>query len=150
MVQQGHAWAYREYLSDPQYCAWEGIARASGLGLWELSPVRRYAPWEWRRADRDPSAGFTDYSGETVANCIASMRRPSRPAPPPDRGPPNPQRDYPPRGSCLIKGNISDSGRIYHVPGSAWYERTEINESRGERWFCTEAEAQAAGWRPPR
>jgi endonuclease YncB( thermonuclease family) len=54
--------------------------------------------------------------------------------------------------ACAIKGNISHrSGeRIYHVPGGKWYEGTTINESRGERWFCTEAEARAAGWRASR
>jgi endonuclease YncB( thermonuclease family) len=51
---------------------------------------------------------------------------------------------------CAIKGNISGSGRIYHMPGQADYDATVITESRGERWFCTEAEAQAAGWRRAR
>lgn len=51
---------------------------------------------------------------------------------------------------CAIKGNISNSGRIYHMPGSLNYERTRIDESRGERWFCSEGEAKAAGWRAPR
>ena len=50
---------------------------------------------------------------------------------------------------CPIKGNISKSGRIYHAPWSPWYERTRINTTRGERWFCSEAEAIAAGWRAP-
>jgi len=51
-------------------------------------------------------------------------------------------------GQCLIKGNISSSGEhIYHVPGGAYYDRTKIDPSKGERWFCTEAEAEAAGWR---
>lgn len=50
--------------------------------------------------------------------------------------------------NCPIKGNISQRGeRIYHVPGGRYYDRTRVNESKGERWFCTEAEAQAAGWR---
>ena len=53
-----------------------------------------------------------------------------------------------PRG-CPIKGNISQNGRIYHTPWSPWYSRTRINAVRGERWFCTEAEAIAAGWRAP-
>jgi hypothetical protein len=53
----------------------------------------------------------------------------------------------PPPG-CLIKGNISPSGeKIYHVPGGASYSATQIDPSEGERWFCTEAEAQANGWR---
>lgn len=150
MVQQGHAWTYRDYLSDAQYCAWEGIARAGGLGLWGLPPDRRYAPWEWRRAKRDDSAGFTDYSGETVANCVASMRRQGRSASAAAARSATPQSGYQPTGNCLIKGNISDNGRIYHTPGSPSYDRTKIEESKGERWFCTEAEARAAGWRPPR
>ncbi len=40
--------------------------------------------------------------------------------------------------------------RIYHVPGEAYYNRTRINPAKGERWFCTEEEAQAAGWRRSR
>ena len=51
-------------------------------------------------------------------------------------------------GKCLIKGNISSKGeRIYHVPGGQYYERTKISTAKGERWFCTEAEARAVGWR---
>ena len=55
------------------------------------------------------------------------------------------------RGSpegCVIAGNISAGGRIYHLPGQRDYDRVRIDEARGERWFCTEAEARAAGWRP--
>ena len=40
--------------------------------------------------------------------------------------------------------------QVYHTPDSPWYERTEIDTEAGERWFCTEREAQAAGWRAPR
>ncbi len=48
--------------------------------------------------------------------------------------------------NCLIKGNVSSKGeRIYHVPGGHYYERTKINAAKGERWFCTEAEARVAG-----
>jgi endonuclease YncB( thermonuclease family) len=49
---------------------------------------------------------------------------------------------------CAIKGNISRAGeRIYHAPWSRDYARTVIDAEKGERWFCDEAEAQAAGWR---
>jgi len=49
---------------------------------------------------------------------------------------------------CKIKGNISRSGvRIYHMPNGAYYGRTQISESKGERWFCSEREAKEAGWR---
>ncbi|GGX50469.1 nuclease [Tateyamaria omphalii] len=54
----------------------------------------------------------------------------------------------PPHPSCTIKGNISDKGRVFHVPGQKFYQRTEIQEASGERWFCSEAEAMRAGWRP--
>jgi endonuclease YncB( thermonuclease family) len=52
---------------------------------------------------------------------------------------------------CPIKGNINGDGeRIYHTPwGSQWYKRSNISEADGERWFCDEAEALAAGWRAP-
>ena len=40
--------------------------------------------------------------------------------------------------------------QVYHTPDSPWYERTEIDTEAGERWFCTEREAQVAGWRAPR
>jgi len=54
--------------------------------------------------------------------------------------------------SCNIKGNISiDTGeRIFHVPGQEFYSRTLIRPQYGERWFCSEAEARAAGWRKSR
>ena len=49
---------------------------------------------------------------------------------------------------CLIKGNINGRGeRIYHEPGGRWYERTQIDTSKGQRWFCSREEAEAAGWR---
>ncbi len=50
---------------------------------------------------------------------------------------------------CPIKGNISDNGYIYHAPWSPWYEKTKVNVDKGERWFCTEADAITAGWRAP-
>jgi len=53
---------------------------------------------------------------------------------------------------CTIKGNINSKGqRIYHVDGkSPSDDDTVVDESAGERWFCSEAEAQAAGWRAPK
>ena len=75
-------------------------------------------PWDWRRGDRRILQGGT--VSDTAAN---------------DTG-------------CAIKGNISRSGeRIYHVPGQQHYARTRIDENTGERWFCSEEEAEGAGWR---
>ncbi|MBY0319509.1 MAG: hypothetical protein K2X72_12355 [Reyranella sp.] len=54
----------------------------------------------------------------------------------------------PPAKPCQIKGNINAQGvRIYHPPGCRHYNSTVIDPERGERWFCTEDEAIAAGWR---
>jgi endonuclease YncB( thermonuclease family) len=49
---------------------------------------------------------------------------------------------------CAIKGNVTKNGRIYHMPWSPWYDQIKIEPDKGKRWFCTEAEALAAGWRP--
>lgn len=51
------------------------------------------------------------------------------------------------KDGCTIKGNISSGGKIYHLPGCGSYEKTGIDESAGEKWFCSEDEALAAGWR---
>lgn len=53
---------------------------------------------------------------------------------------------------CNIKGNVSVSSgeRIFHVPGQRYYSETVIRREYGERYFCTEAEARAAGWRRSR
>ena len=49
---------------------------------------------------------------------------------------------------CAIKGNVTRNGRIYHMPWSPWYAQIRMQTDKGKRWFCTEAEALAAGWRP--
>lgn len=57
-----------------------------------------------------------------------------------------------PGSGCRIKGNVSiETGtRIYHVPGQKYYDSTIVRPQYGERWFCSEAEARAAGWRRSR
>lgn len=90
--------------------------------------------------------------GLWAMDCDATPTPDPEPAPTPSPGydPNNPRNGlkvspYPGRD---IKGNISSSGeKIYHVPGQRDYAKTVIDESKGERWFATEAEAQAAGWR---
>ena len=82
---------------------------------------RFVAPWDWRRGDRLMAA------------------QPARPA------------NDNAASQCLIKGNISSKGeKIYHVPGGAYYGRTKISRAKGERFFCSEAEARVAGWRASR
>ena len=150
MVQEGHAWAYRDYMKDPQYCHSEADARARRLGLWSLPSTSTYAPWEWRAHQRDASKGFTDYSRETAAELHRRHARSPAPQLQVRRCRCPPPVPSAPTTGCRIKGNISQSGRIYHVPGSPSYDQTKIDESKGERWFCTEAEARAAGWRAPK
>ncbi|MEE8347352.1 MAG: thermonuclease family protein [Dehalococcoidia bacterium] len=60
--------------------------------------------------------------------------------------------DYSGASERVIKGNISHNTgeKIYHVPGGDHYDQTVIDEAKGERWFCTEADAVAAGWRKSR
>lgn len=125
LVEAGLALAYRQDSVD--YVDAEESARAAQRGMWRGEFL---APWEWQRGFR--------LQGEGRA---AAARAPAPAAAP----------SAAPAARCRIKGNIGSGGtRIYHVPGSRLYERTRIDESQGERWFCTEDEARAAGWRPPR
>ncbi len=50
--------------------------------------------------------------------------------------------------SCTIKGNISEKGygKLYFYPGCPNYSRIKIDQSKGEAYFCTESEAQKAGF----
>lgn len=51
-------------------------------------------------------------------------------------------------GACVIKGNINaKKEKIYHAPGCDSYDKTVIDESSGEQWFCSEQDALNAGWR---
>jgi endonuclease YncB( thermonuclease family) len=49
---------------------------------------------------------------------------------------------------CPIKGHMVSGDRIYVLPWSSQYERVRVSQQRGGRWFCSEREARAAGWRP--
>ncbi len=128
MVRAGFAVAYRRYSDD--YVDEEREARSARRGVWagEFTPPETY-----RSEQRDAPS-------ERAAPARQSQRNTNTvPAP---RG----QRD-----GCYVKGNVNREGeRIYHVPGSGSYDDTAIDEDRGERWFCSEAEARRAGWRAPR
>lgn len=47
---------------------------------------------------------------------------------------------------CVIKGNISSNGWLYHLPECSSYDSVKIDQAKGEQWFCSEAEAEKAGW----
>lgn len=126
LVQQGWGMAYRQY--STAYVRLEDEAKAAKRGIW-AGPFM--PPWDWRKGKR------VDHAAASPAAV------------------PNPPVAKPPPSSsiagCQIKGNINRKGdQIYHVPGSRDYERTMIDEGSGERMFCSEDEAKAAGWRAPR
>lgn len=150
MVETGFAWAYRRYLrrqpADEEYCRLEGAARSAGRGLWVGSPDDWQPPWDYRTDQRGRDHRQISYANETVERCLAAI------------GPGHagsvmhgsPVAGAGPAG-CRIKGNINSRGeRIFHSPGMPSYASTRIDPRRGERWFCTAGEAEAAGWRSPR
>lgn len=50
--------------------------------------------------------------------------------------------------SCSIKGNVNSNGeRIYHCQGWRDYNKTDMNPAEGDTWFCSVADAKAAGFR---
>ncbi len=48
---------------------------------------------------------------------------------------------------CPIKGFVRSQSRIYAMPWSEDYDQRNIKTVKGERWFCSEDEARAAGFR---
>lgn len=50
--------------------------------------------------------------------------------------------------TCNIKGNISKTGKkIFHLPGDQSYIETRIDQTKGERWFCSAKAAVKSGWK---
>ncbi|WP_272874700.1 thermonuclease family protein [Roseomonas haemaphysalidis] len=52
MVRGGHAWVYRQYMTDRSLLPLEAEARAARRGLWSLPERERIPPWAWRRQQR--------------------------------------------------------------------------------------------------
>ena len=50
LLQQGLAWHYKEYDSNPRYAQLEAEAKRNGLGLW--CDDRAVPPWEWRKMSK--------------------------------------------------------------------------------------------------
>jgi micrococcal nuclease len=72
LLRLGAAWVYRRYAREPDYCGFEQEARATERGLWGLPTVPPVAPWEWRQRDKRRKP-FTDYSKQSLADCIARL-----------------------------------------------------------------------------
>lgn len=118
LVEAGWAIAFRRYSDD--YVATEARARAARAGIWQWD---FQAPEDFRVNQQTNSE--PNRQSQTVHQPARSARRFER------------------NGQCLIKGNHSRRGEwIYHLPGMPYYDAT-----RAEAFFCTEAEAQAAGYR---
>lgn len=51
----------------------------------------------------------------------------------------------------MIKGNVNPNKEtyVYHCPNGQYYDITKIQPEQGDRWFCTELEATAAGFHKP-
>jgi len=47
---------------------------------------------------------------------------------------------------CNIKGNQDYGPKIYHLPGCLDYDRTLVDLDLGDKWFCSEKEANKAGF----
>lgn len=102
------------------------IAQRLRSGLWEGEFEQ---PAQWRAAN--PQAVH-----QIVRAARVEKEQPIRAAP-------LRERRYTDSWGCAIKGNRSRRGEwIYHLPGQNYYEVT-----RPEELFCTEREAQAAGYR---
>lgn len=125
LVTAGLALAYVQY-SD-RYAADEAKARTAQKGLWSGAFV---APWDWRH--RTPN---TPLLGAIAKKAEPSLMGNIKPA-------------SPPVAECTIKGNVNRKGdRIYFLPGNSSCGKVRMDKGLGERWFCSEEEAIAAGWR---
>jgi hypothetical protein len=137
LVREGFGLAFIRYSNA--YVAEEAVARSAQKGMWAGAFI---APWDWRtRTARTAILGSYKPTEEQERVLLPSTPQLQ---PKPFLSPRPPER----RAECLIKGNINSKGeRIYHSPGQRYYDKTQIDESKGDRWFCTEQEAVAAGWR---
>ncbi|ODM73115.1 thermonuclease family protein [Bradyrhizobium elkanii] len=128
LVREGWALAFRRY--STVYLPDEERAQASQKGLWQGAFI---APWQWRHRSIS-----TVILGAVAVPTDAQKSMISRSVTAGD----------PPAPNCSIKGNLRATPTcIYHLPGGQFYDRLSMTDSRTRRWFCSEAEAVAAGCR---
>lgn len=51
-----------------------------------------------------------------------------------------------PTTDCVIKGNMRDGAKTYHLPSCDNYSQVIVDEAFGDQWFCAETDAIAAGF----
>ena len=134
LVREGLGMAFIRYSSA--YVAEEAMARSAQKGMWAGAFI---APWDWRtRTGRTAILGSYKPTEEQKRILLPST---------PQLQPRSLLSSRPP-AECLVKGNINSKWEhIYHMPGQRYYDKTQIDGSKGERWFCSEQEAVGAGWR---
>jgi hypothetical protein len=126
LVREGLALAYVQY--SRAYTADEASARNAQRGMWEGAFI---APWDWRHRDKQTVIlGALSVPVTAQAQLLAPASSIGAPSP-----------------ECTIKGNVNRRGeRIYHMPGQSHYAQVNMADP-AKRWFCSEVEAEAAGWR---
>jgi endonuclease YncB( thermonuclease family) len=142
---------------DVGYCfnaAGKDIAAEIISGGWALSCPRYDVDQRYLKSERPEAVHRQPRASYCVSPPSVAQAPQPAPASPLARAPAPPpchatEESYtPPSTDCAIKGNINRSGeRIYHMPEQPHYPVTKISPNKGERWFRTEAEAIAAGWR---
>jgi micrococcal nuclease len=73
MLREGHAWAYRRYMSDVRFCDFEAEARENKRGLW-AQPINDWVyPPEWRFLKNGEIRTLPAPYAETREKCVAVM-----------------------------------------------------------------------------
>jgi endonuclease YncB( thermonuclease family) len=122
-------WAFPARRLSTEFLPQEASAKAGALGAWSGIFIM---PHDWRAGTRFGIPAFASDAPRAPDGTILPVD----------------QDDPDPAIQCMIKGNVGRNGeRIYHVPGGAYYDKVVIDPGAGKTWFCTEAEAVAAGWR---
>lgn len=130
MVRNG--WALASAREAKGYGADEVEARTAKAGLWAGAFV---SPRDWRRRNANAMVlGSARIAAAARPLLLQSAFGAKPPAP-----------------DCAIKGNVNSGGVcIYHRPGGRWYAKIKMNPAKGNRWFCSVAEAKASGCRETR
>lgn len=136
----GHSCWRRDWRCRGRAADWQFRGRQPGSGLRRVGPAARFSLGAYIgfRVGEWPPARGGRY--EALGSCSGRYRSASVTI-----------RPFAQSGDCVIKGNINTRGeKIYHVLGQKYHNDTQISASHGERWFCSEAEARAAGWQRSR